>query len=369
MENYSPEATNRSSETGAKNTPESNNLSLVSLSMSVAQAEKNFRYEKDRQGVIGNTVDWFKNNLGASVESDSMFGRAWSWVLNSDNGSEAVQRTINSHKAMLNSSGKSQSLDDDSFAGITGTERNKAQSGHAISAKEAVENFQNSQKQSVEVISGLAAFGAVISNRKPTSFAVAAVEGAAVKAGVKYLDGAYSNIVDDATSGAMIGAGVPLARAAGFATNIGARVAGVNNITGLAVTRFGAEGAVLGYTQEVSARYSAARDAGLSASQAMNDSLIAPHKSTGALAGLGLGVGFGLLAGPVLEAQAGFAYAGARRASAGERARMSVDLNKSNDVINPELLKDIRNAAATGKVPAGRKDSMPTDFVKPKYAN
>ncbi len=375
---YSPEAARHSTESRAKNIAESNNLGLVSLSMSVAQAEKTFKLEKDKQGPIGNSVDWLKNNLGASAESNLLAGRAWSWVLNSDNGSAAVQRSINAHKAMLSSVGKSQSFDDDSFSGITGTEQNKADSHRGRSIQETVEGYQNSQKQSVEMISGLAAFGAVAFRPKPSSIAVAALEGAAVKAGVKYIDGAYSNPIDDATSGAIIGAGVPLARAAGFATNIGARLAGANNITGMAVTRFGAEGAVLGYTQEVSARYSAGRDAGLSISQAMNDSLIAPHKSTGALAGLGLGLGFGLLAGPVLEAQAGFAYTGARRISAGESAKQTVTLHEINAVPNPSLLKDMRSAAATGKVtpepkpdfgPPRRKNLMPTDFGKPKYAN
>lgn len=343
--------------TNGQATEQANDLSLVSLSQSVAKTERDFKNEQAKQGPVGNSVDWLKNNLGTSPHSEWMAGRLWSSVLNSDNGSIAVQKNIDADKRLLASVALSQSqnppFDPQLDVGSAARARTNEGLRDSLTSRVSVNAFEESQRFGMNVASDLAALSAVILTRRPASLAVAALEGAAVKSGTKYLDGAYSNPKDDATAGAMLGVGVPIARAAGFVTGVGTKMIGTEGVKTSIVARYGAEGAVLGYSQEVSSRFSANREAGKSVGEAMNDSLIAPYKSGGVATGLALGIGFGFLAAPVIKAQAGAAYEGAARRvtnpELGQSSAGATDLSVQSRVANPSLMERLRTLSPDGQ--------------------
>jgi hypothetical protein len=311
------------------------NLDILSVYKTVSAAERDFKNSRDSQGIIGQSVDWVKNHLGASARSENTVSRLWSHVVNSDNGSVNVQNLCDQFKAELQVTPGKQATSGSSESFLAHISPKRA-ADIALEVKTQVNAYKSSQNESVDAMASLAVLGAAVMTRGKLSPAGYMVEGAAVKSAVKLVDGTYSNLADDAATGALLGASLPAARFLGrgvgsLSWTMGGRLAGLT--AGQAT-----EGAVLGYAQDVSMRYNNNRENGLESKSALAQSFVNPIESKAAVAGFFLGGLSGLATSKYIDALQGV---GTLKVG----TPMSYNLEMSgltSEVANPALLKDIR---------------------------
>lgn len=222
---------------GSAQSDSAESIDYAKLTQSLWYSEKQFKEEKASQGVVGQSFDFLKNNLGGSSESESWGSRVWSNVLSADNGSVAIEKRFEQTKNAVATQDKALVLPTLSVD-TDGQTKLKVQSAAA--------DYAESQRTGVGLAAEMVAMTAAGIGRG--NLASSVVKGAFAKAGVKMLDGTYANYSEDLATGALLGLSVPMA---GRIAESGAKV-----YTKLPYSLGTAgEGAMLGFAQGSTSNY------------------------------------------------------------------------------------------------------------------
>lgn len=184
------------------------------------------------QGIIGQTFDAAKNNIGTTGEGKAWYnpGRWWSAAFDSDLGSDAVKKEIDAEGGKIVKLQEAAAKGDEAaFKGlykeVTGVEFDPAKAEHTPKSSKLVAEFDSSQRAGVDTITDVSAAvvtavalrggkGALASNMG-RAMGTGAVVGGVSKASLMQVDGRYADLKRDAAIGALWGAGMPLGEAAG----------------------------------------------------------------------------------------------------------------------------------------------------------
>lgn len=205
---------------GKKQTRKAKNPAQGAIDQNIARLntqERILKKTKDKQGFIGSSWDWFKNNTGIGDSSDK------------------AQKQIEAERKLLKQikTGKFSKKDFKEATGLDYTKENleKFKRGELSKAAEKVNGYKEGQEMAVDVagdlISGVAAVGIYTAAVAAAPFtggasiavgiALATASGATIKVGVKSLDAVtggreytLEDLKHDAATGAFSGALAPL---------------------------------------------------------------------------------------------------------------------------------------------------------------
>ncbi|HEY9678609.1 MAG TPA: hypothetical protein V6C76_11400 [Drouetiella sp.] len=188
----------------SKNVIDSLNLvDLNELNDRAKRVESDLKQSEQKQGLIGRAYDAMKNSAGTSRESQSLFARGWSYVLNADEGSTALAQSVQATKNAIASGDKSK---------LGSLIELKNDGSLSLKIEGVASKYDESQKAGVNFVADTAAMVSTATSKTVIGgIAKAMLTGAMYKAGLKAVDGAYSDFSGDLISGAVLGAATPLA--------------------------------------------------------------------------------------------------------------------------------------------------------------